>query len=224
MNDWNLNFWKTGEYQAIAERIDDIRKSGLQVCPLHKDMIKRPFKETSYASLKVALIGQDPYPNPMHATGLAFDLPPDLGGSLPPTYRNLIKEYCDDLHYPQPKSLSLRPWAERGVFLWNTIPTCTAYKSLSHVEWGEYDELTKELRTRLQEAGALVVTLGATARQKFIPSHSDGVPSYNHLHFSHPSPRASLVARSPFLGGRMFSTINAKLVQLGKEPIDWRLE
>ncbi len=215
---WNLNFWKSGEYQVISERIDDIRKSGLSVCPLKKDMLKAPFKETDYDTVKVAILGQDPYPNPEHAMGISFTIPDDVPRNRwPPTLLNVLKEYQDDLHYPEPATGSLLSWCKQGVFLWNVVPTCTAYKSLSHLDWLEYEELNKEVIGKLREKGCLLVFLGGTAR-RYCPSDYDFV-----YLLSHPSPRGSLKSRTPFQGSRIFTTINTKLASKGVQPINWRL-
>jgi uracil DNA glycosylase len=40
---------------------------------------------------------------------------------------------------------------------------------------------------------------------------------------SHPSPMGQLSGKTPFLGSRIFTTINDKLRGLGLEPIDWKL-
>lgn len=211
-----LNFWKSGECQVIRERLDDLRKSGVSISPIRKDIF-RSLKETPYEETKVFLCGQDPYPNPEHATGLAFSVPPELPrDKWPPTLVNLLKEYQSDLHYPEPTNGSLQLWASRGVLLYNAIPSCTAYKSLSHSDWAEYSYLTKEIIEELsKKEDILFVFLGNKAREnsKYVADQSKV------LTFTHPSPRANLSAKIPFLGSRMFTTINSRL----KSPIDWRL-
>jgi len=216
VNDWKLEFWNSGEYQTISERLDDIKKSGLQVCPLKKDMFKVPFRECSYDQVRVVILGQDPYPNPEFATGLAFSLPPNIKSNYPPTWLNLINEYMEDLHYPKPTSGDLTPWANRGVLLWNVIPSCTAYKSMSHASWTEWDYLNYEIINKLNHKEHLVIVcLGGRAKE-YAKYFND---NFTILTYSHPSPRSILTSKTPFCGSRMFSNINANL----KEPIDWRL-
>lgn len=216
MNDWKLKFWDSGEYQVICEKLDDIKKSGLLVCPLKKGMFRVPFRECSYENVKVVILGQDPYPNPEHCTGLAFSLPVGFERNPPPTWSNLISEYMADLHLPKPTPCPLTPWANRGVLLWNVIPSCTAYKSMSHSTWTEWDYLNYEIINKLNEKKDLVVVcLGSKAREytKYFN------PWFTVLTYSHPSPRSILSSKTPFLGSRMFSNVNAAL----KEPINWRL-
>lgn len=214
MNLWNLSYWQSGEYQVIEEHLSDLKKQKVLVNPT------KPFKalkETTYEQCKVAIFGQDPYPNPAHATGIAFDLPADLHASdYPPTFRNLITEYKNDLHYPEPTTGSLLPWCRQGVLLWNSVPTCTAYSSLSHAHWVEYVQLNQEILKVLSDKEDVVfVFLGGIAKQN-LQYVKEGKKI---LSYSHPSPRGSLNSKTPFLGSRMFTNINALL----KEPIDWKL-
>lgn len=214
---WNeLKFWETGEYQVIVEKLEDIKKSGLLVCPLKRDMFRKPFRECSYENTNVVILGQDPYPNPSCATGVAFSIPSDYSGTYPPTLVNIFKEYKDDLHYPEPSSGDLTKWCHQGVFLWNVIPSCTAYKSMSHSSWTEWNYLNYEIINKLNEKEDLVVVcLGSVAKDyaKYFN------PWFTVLKYSHPSPRSILSSKTPFLGSRMFSNVNAAL----KEPINWRL-
>lgn len=214
MSLWNLDFWKSGEYQVIRERLDDLRKKGTMICPQRKE-ITRALREVSYEDCKVAILGQDPYPNPDHATGIAFCLPPDVRRDRwPPTFLNIVKEYTQDLHHLEPKTGDLTPWTKQGVLLWNVIPTCTAFQSLSH-DWCEWEELNKELINKLEQKDEMVfVFLGSIARR-----YEGLVSRHPCISCSHPSPRANLNARVPFLGSRLFSTINSYM----KQPINWRL-
>jgi len=209
-----LNFWQTGEYQVIKERWNDLKKSGQMINPVRKEVF-RALKETPYEDTRVIVCGQDPYPSPGYSTGVAFSIPADVPvNKYPPTLVNLLTEYHDDLHYPAPGNGDLGEWCRRGVLLWNVIPSCTAFSSLSH-DWVEWEELNKEMIHVLNAKQDIVfVFLGTVARryQHLVDGHSS-------LYFSHPSPRANRLSAHPFLGSRMFSTINQHL----KEPIDWRL-
>lgn len=216
MSLWNLKWFETGECQVVRERLDDYRKAGTMISPVRKD-IYRALKETPYELCKVCIFGQDPYPNPAHATGVAFSIPAGIRrGDYPPTLVNVLKEYCDDLHYPEPDNGELLPWCRQGVLLWNTIPTCIAYNSMSHSHWSEYSYLNKEILGKLSEKGDVVfVFLGGVAKENI--QYVTGEQKI--LTYSHPSPRANISSKSPFLGSRLFSTINDHL----KEPVNWRL-
>jgi len=166
------------------------------------------------------LYDQDPYPERKYCTGLAFSIPEELGGEFPPTLLSILKEYSSDLRLPIPSYGSLERWAKAGVLLWNAVPSCGTGKSLSH-DWTEWSYLTSEIIQSLSQRGIVFVFLGSVAKR-----YMDLVSPLNNeiLQTSHPSPRGSLNSKTPFVGSRLFSTINDKLISNGLDPIDWRLQ
>jgi len=221
MNPWKLNYWQSGEYQAAREKMDDDQAKGYRINP-DRSVMFRALSLTPEDKVKVAIIGQDPYPNREHATGVAFSIPSTIPPrEFPPTLRMFLQEYCDDLGYSMPSSGNLESWCRQGVLLWNAIPSLREGQSLSHDWLGhEWDNLTSEIIQRLRTRGVVFAFLGSIAR-RFTPAVAE--PS-EVIITSHPSPRGSLNSKRPFVGSRLFSTINAKLVELGLEPIDWRLD
>ena len=209
LSNWNLKYFETGEWQVVQERLDDLKVAGILYNPSHK-LIFRALEVTPFESVRVVLMGQDPYPNHNLATGLAFSIPSGVV-EFPASLKNIFKEYQDDLHYPEPTSGDLSDWAKRGVLLWNAFPTCLVGKAGSH-HWIEWEFLTKEIVEKLDVRGDCVFAL--------LGSYARGYTKYINnspiVETSHPSP---LGANKGFLGSRLFSTINSNL----KEPIDWRL-
>lgn len=209
-----LNYWQCGEWDVIKEKLH-----GKSICPARKDIFKA-LTLCPFDTVRVAIIGQDPYPDREMATGVAFSVPTKiLPRNFPPTLQNLFNEYAKDLHLSYPAVGDLTPWCKQGVLLWNAIPTCYLGQSLSH-RWDEWTYLTKEIVEVLSPQKIVFVFLGGVAREyaQFVRTPSIA------LELSHPIPRASLKSNKPFTGSRMFSTINAKLKELGKEPINWRLQ
>lgn len=223
--DWpQLKFWQSGEWQVVQERLDDFEKDGKLFNP-RRELLFAALDATPFPKVKVVICGQDPYPDWFMASGVAFSIPNGTipkGQQLPPTLDTIYEEYCSDLHYPRPGGTSLMAWADRGVLLWNAIPTCATGKSLSH-DWPEWHELTREIVERLSDAHDIVfVFMGQIAQRftKYVDEKHNTV-----LRTCHPSPRAHLFSHAPFLGSRIFSTINSKLVQdHRKDPVDWSLE
>lgn len=250
INDWNeLKFWDE-DWPAARDKLDKLHSVNPKRENLFRAMDICPIQKT-----KVAIIGQDPYPNPDHATGVAFSIPPTVT-KFPPTLVCLLQEYRDDLHYPSPTSGNLEAWCSEGVFLWNTVPSCEPWRSLSHYSWDEWDRLTQEIITALNEQGVVFAFLGSVARRnahlvrdvtdtfpeeqrkkgarqnkgivQVRKEDKSGVielhhPYQNAIELSHPSPRGSRASRNPFIGSRMFSTINDLLRRQGLKPVDWRL-
>jgi uracil-DNA glycosylase len=214
----DLKFWDSGEWQVIEEKLHDLKKAGVVVNPTRANLFSA-LKQTKFETCRVGIIGQDPYPDPRYATGLAFSIP-ETESVYPPTLCNIFTEYGIDLSYPTPPNGSLVKWAKQGVLLWNAIPTCEAFKAASHRDWTEWNFLTKEIVEELSKKGAVIALLGNIAKEfeQYVDKDHSKV-----LLTSHPSPRGILTSKHPFMGSRFFSTINGYLCDLGKEPINWRL-
>jgi uracil-DNA glycosylase len=85
----------------------------------------RALQLTPPKSVRVVILGQDPYHGRGQAEGLAFSVAP--GVALPPSLRNIFKELQRDLGTPMPAfpdpGGSLVRWARQGVLLLNTCLT-----------------------------------------------------------------------------------------------------
>jgi uracil-DNA glycosylase len=211
-----LNFWKSGEWQVVEERLHDLEKQRLPYNP-GRDRLFAALDEVPFDDVRIAIIGQDPYPQSKFATGVAFSIPADLK-EYPSSLVNIFTEYSNDLHYNYPTSGDLTEWCARGVLLWNAVPSCLTGKPASH-RWLEWEFLTKEIVEKLNEKGIVFIFLGAIAREfkKYTDDRSKVIEA------SHPSPLGVLSKRTPFFGSRIFTTANTLLVEQGLEPIDWRL-
>ena len=214
MNPWPLDYWSTGEWQVVSERLQDLSQDKTLWNPGRGNLFTA-LKLIKPDDVRVLVVGQDPYPRPEHATGVAFSIPSTVPREkYPPTLRNIFKEYCHDLGYPEPSSGDLSDWCKRGVLLWNAYPSCEAFKPSSH-HWLEWGFLTREIVEMCDKQNIVLVFLGGIAR-RFRPRKPRSVV----ISTSHPSP---LGASSGFLGSRIFTTINMHLSQGGLDLIDWRL-
>src|SRR4051812_17818104 len=110
---WNLDYWKSGEWQVVQERLRDTAGKwtpGHSLCFASLKSFSGP------GEVRVMVIGQDPYPNPKYATGVAFSIPKEEK-VFPPTLENIFHEYQDDLGLPRPVHGDLSRWTEQGVLL-----------------------------------------------------------------------------------------------------------
>lgn len=212
-----LKYWQTGEWQVVEEKLNDLTKARILWNPGKKSLF-RALDQVPFDKCRVAIYGQDPYPNHQHATGVALSIPNSIT-TLPPTLKEVYREYQRDLSLEQPTVGDLTPWVKQGVLLWNVIPSCTAGHSLSH-DWVEWTELTKEITEELSKKSIVFVFLGMKARQykQFVNQDNNYI-----IETSHPSPRGALSSKAPFVGSRLFSRINDYLVQQKQTPINWRL-
>lgn len=220
--DWQnrLSFWDSREWKQLQEKLNALEVAGISYNPKREDIFAAldavPFK-----TVRVCILGQDPYPDHSLATGIAFSIPREHK-KLPPTLINIFKEYVEDLHYPWPSSGDLTPWCEQGVLLYNVYPTCTTGVPASHRDWREWYILATEIIGELNERGGCVfVGLGSASHDYLscVDSTRNDV-----ITVSHPSPRGAYRTFSPFMGSRIFTTINSRLCQRGKQSIDWRLD
>lgn len=220
----DLDYFETGEWQWIEEKLDELKD---RINPIRKELFKA-LSSTPFETVRVAIVGQDPYPDARFSTGVAFSIPGDVGRKLwPASLENIIREYETDLHYPSPTSGDLTAWCSRGVLLWNAYPCCLTGQAGS-CHWPEWEFLTKEIIERLNDEGVVFVFLGSSAQAfgKYVTEASEA------LYIGHPSPLANMKkkdgtfrAKTPFLSSRMFTRINDTICQnkLG-EAINWRLD
>ncbi len=169
-----------------------------------------------YTRVRVVILGQDPYPSPGHAHGLAFSVKP--GVLPPPSLANIFGELRHDLGIPEPHSGWLVPWARQGVLLLNTVLTVRAHRPGSHRGRG-WERFTDIIIAALNAGPRPVVFAlwGRDAQRKLAMIDQSRHPVFCG---AHPSPMS---AARGFFGSRPFSLINKALVAAGEQEIDWRL-
>jgi uracil-DNA glycosylase len=217
METWDdLYYWKTSDWSAVQEKLASPMYN--VYCPSPTYPMFRALEATSFKNTRVAWIGQDPYPTPGMATGLAFSIPSSVEPhKFPSSLKTIFKEYRKDLGLEYPTCGSLESWVEQGVLLWNSIPTCNIYAPLSH-DWDEWRSLTKEIVCKLDEKEIVFVLMGAKAKR-----FAEYVKKSKVICTSHPSPRGQLNTKIPLVGSRLFSTINHHLGEQGLGSINWSL-
>lgn len=163
---------------------------------------------------RVLIVGQDPYPNPQHASGLAFAVPPGTH-PLPPTLGNIFKELRSDSGHGAVKTGDLSLWHERGVMLLNRHLTTRSEETAAHYRFG-WEQFTEAAVRALVSArsGKLVAILWGQRAQELAPALAGATV----LSSPHPSPLSSYRG---FFGSKPFSGCNKALVSLGLEPMDW---
>lgn len=160
--------------------------------------------------VKVVIVGQDPYPNPRYAMGLAFSIPAGVV-PLPQSLKNIFAEIKSDLNIDRTNG-DLSDWANQGVLLLNRSLTVKTGKSNSHSDIG-WQDLTEKIIKAAANLGAVAILWGNDAQKmSHLFSDSDVFKS------AHPSP---LSAYRGFFGSRPFSKVNRRLEEKGLAPIKW---
>ncbi len=211
-----LPFFRDGGADAVAAALDARVAAGERIAPA-PEAIFRALALTPIDRVKAVILGQDPYPRPGDANGLAFSF---VGArSLPPSLRVILAELADDLGVPRPDHGDLTAWAREGVLLLNAALTTTEGVSGTHLKLG-WDRLVDEVVAAISARRPAVVFLlwGATARGR-----APLVDAKTHLvlESGHPSP---LNRARDFPGSRPFSRANAWLREREIDGVDWRLD
>ncbi len=169
----------------------------------------RALELTPPETVRVVILGQDPYHGRGQAEGLAFSVAP--GVALPPSLRNIFKELQRDLRTPPPSfpvpGGSLVNWARHGVLLLNTCLTVEEGQPASHANRG-WEVLTDAIIGHLSNSAQPLVFMlwGSHAQSK-----GALIDASRHLVCcaNHPSPLSALRPPVPFIGCGHFAQAKA---------------
>ena len=197
------------ELQVFVQK----RRAEVRVFPEEKNVFNA-LELTPFESVKVVILGQDPYHGFGQAHGLSFSV--QKGIPLPPSLKNIYKELQEDIGGELPTEGDLSHWAKQGVLLLNTVLTVEEGNANSHKGKG-WERLTNRLIESLNELKHPVIFIlwGKPAQDK-----EKLITNLNHviLKAPHPSP---LSAYRGFFGSKPFSRVNDILIQQGQTPIRW---
>ncbi|KAI0126424.1 uracil-DNA glycosylase [Xylariales sp. AK1849] len=180
-------------------------------------------RHTPFHTVKVVILGQDPYHNVNQAHGLAFSVRPPT--PAPPSLRNMYVALKKDYptFSPPPKNGGLlTPWADRGVLMLNTCLTVRAHEANSHANrgWEKFTQRVIDLVAQKRTRGVAFVAWGTPAGKRVVK-----VDKKRHLVLNsvHPSP---LSASRGFFDCGHFKKANEWLVTRYGEgsEVDWDLD
>ena len=201
-----------GYFQDLTKFIrEEYQKTTVYPAPKN---VFRAFDETPFDSVKVVILGQDPYHGPYQANGLCFAVNPDV--KAPPSLQNIFKELESDLGRAVDRDPDLIRWAKQGVLLLNATLTVNAHTPGSHQGKG-WEQFTDAVIKKLNDEKEHLVFIlwGNYAKQK--GAHIDR-SKHLVIESPHPSPFS---AYNGFFGSKPFSKANAYLEKHGKKQIKW---
>ena len=235
--------WKVDSFEGfdnITKRIEEI-SGGERILPIESERsgIFYALELTPLDKVKVLIIGQDPYPNPERAQGLAFSF--KNNSPADDSLRNMFIKLNEIDNYNYEKT-DLTCWAKEGVLLLNTSLTFTNKDSTK--VWTKFwksfiDYILDRLIKEKQETGKpLVIMLwGRPANEIKQVSYKDDERFKNTnikiLRASHPSNNYQACKKAIFKntefeahafmdgGHNHFRECNEFLVRNGETPINW---
>ena len=202
------------EYYQELQTFVQKRRQEVRVFP-EENNVFNALELTPFESVKVVILGQDPYHGFGQAHGLSFSV--QKGTPLPPSLKNIYKELQEDIGGELPTEGDLSHWAKQGVLLLNSVLTVEEGNANSHKGMG-WERLTNRLIESLNELTRPVIFIlwgkPAQDKEKLITN-----PNHIILKAPHPSP---LSAYRGFFGSKPFSRVNDILIQQGQTPICWK--
>ncbi|KAF9143864.1 uracil DNA glycosylase [Mortierella sp. GBA39] len=170
---------------------------------------------TPLPSVRVVILGQDPYHDDNQAHGLCFSVKKPV--RPPPSLKNMFKLLETD--YPgfvTPNHGYLESWACQGVLMVNASMTVRAHNANSHKGKGWEKLLDAVIKTISDQRRNVVFLLWGKDAQ----NRGTLVDKKKHLVLQsvHPSP---LSAHRGFFDSQHFSKANKYLEENGQTPINW---
>lgn len=206
-------------YQDIQTQVAAKRLAGEVVYP-PPELELNALSQCPLDTVKVVILGQDPYHGPGQAHGLSFSVPPGI--AIPPSLRNIYKELDNSLpNFNIPEHGCLSGWAQQGVLLLNTVLTVTESKAHSHAKLGWQTFTHAVIAEVARTQPHVIFMLWGSHAQKF--THDILNTDCQHhliLKAPHPSP---LSAHRGFLGCQHFVMANEWLAKKGIAVIDWQV-
>ena len=198
------------EHQSELTKIQEVI-TPQRIAPSYENVLRVFTYPISH--YRVVIVGQDPYPTPGYATGLAFSVSSEIT-KLPKSLKNVFTEYVSDTGFSYPVNGDLSIWANNGVALLNSSLTLNLDDKSEHLKIG-WQGITAAALDLLASQGAVAILWGSHAQKM-----GSEFPDNHKIESVHPSP---LSAYRGFFGSKPFTTCNQLLINSGQDPINWRL-
>ncbi|KAL9632855.1 MAG: hypothetical protein Q9164_005052 [Protoblastenia rupestris] len=210
------------DFLALKRFLKSEHDAGKKIFPPAPDVYSWS-RHTPLSTVKVVILGQDPYHNDNQAHGLCFSVRPPT--PAPPSLVNIYKllkiEYPDSFQPPPNRGGLLTPWANRGVLMLNTSLTVRAHDANSHAGkgWEKFTQKVIDIVAKQKTKGVVFLAWGKPAQKRLAK-----VDRVRHcvLQSVHPSPFS---ANNGFFECGHFRKTNEWLKERYGEDgiIDWNL-
>ena len=229
--DWQAllgNYFDSSDWINLASNLQAALDVDPAIIRPEPSQFFRALKLTSVESVKVVILGQDPYHSPGLAQGLAFSIPANISTNsraFPSSLRNISKALALEGFGPLPNG-DLHTWAQQGVLLLNTALSVRLGEAGSHSNLGWKSLIDQLISGLALHRPHLVWMLWGGHAQSKLALIESGIDALI-LQSSHPSGLGVYKTDKPFLepGAKAscahFTKANEWLKQFGKEEISW---
>ena len=229
--DWQKllgNYFETKEWFVLKNNLQTVLAQEPTLVRPEPEYFFKALKLTPVDSVKIVILGQDPYHSPGLAQGLAFSIPADIpmnSRAFPSSLRNISKALALEGFGNLPHG-DLQDWAKQGVLLLNTVLSVRVGEAASHTNLGWKSLIDRLIHALALHKPNLVWMLwGGHAQSKLALIENRESPLI--LQSSHPSGLGVYKTDRPFLepGGQKscghFSKANEWLRTHQMSPIQW---
>ena len=178
------------------------------------DKIFNAFNLCPFDSLKVVIIGQDPYHGKGQANGLSFSVEKNI--KIPPSLKNIFIELKNNYPEYEYSNGDLTSWANQGVLLLNSILTVRKSEPGSHtnIGWEKFTDFV--IKNISSEKSNIVFLLWG----KYAQSKSRLIDDNKHLILKSPHP-SPFSAHKGFFKNFHFKKTNEYLLLNNIKEINW---
>jgi uracil-DNA glycosylase len=177
-------------------------------------LVFNAFNLCPLSTVRVVILGQDPYHGDGQAHGLSFSVPDGIKN--PPSLQNIYKELTSDLGTPPKDSGNLEAWARQGVLLLNATLTVLPGQPGSHQGLGWESFTDAVIKTVSEQKEHVIFILWG----KYAQAKKSLIDESKHLIIESPHP-SPFSAYTGFFGSKPFSRTNEYLKSHGQTPIQW---
>jgi len=230
-SDWRAllgNYFESADWLSLEKNLQAVLNSDPDAVRPEPQNFFKALKLTPVNSVKVVILGQDPYHSPGLAQGLAFSIPAEIAVNsreFPSSLRNISKALALE-GFGQLPSGDLHSWANQGVLLLNTALSVKLGEAGSHTNLGWKSLIDHLINALSKSRPHLVWMLWGGHAQSKLPLIEDGEDQLI-LQSSHPSGLGVYKTDKPFLepGAKAscnhFSRTNQWLIEHKSSPIRW---
>ena len=203
-------------FQTLLNELVKLRNEGKRITPPLKNVF-RAFQECPTNTVKVVMIGQDPYPQFDVADGIAFS----CGNTNYPeaSLRFMLKEIRLTVPEEQKdplQSADLKRWSNQGVLMLNCALTTNIGEIGKHYElWSDFIAFVLDY-LGWNNQGIIYVMLGKKAQEWDDYIYDSNVK----IHVSHPA-SAAYNNQSRWESNDLFNKINQNLLLTNQTSIIW---